>query len=108
MATSAPAFLLRRPASRLALAALYGPASLLLTVQGVLVSSHLLSALSIATASSGVTYLYVANGGYPGDAGDYQGHITAINLATGAQKVFNAACSDQTIHFVENGSPDST
>jgi hypothetical protein len=65
------------------------------------------SALSIATASSGVTYLYVANGGYPGDAGDYQGHITAINLATGAQKVFNAACSNQTIHFVENGSPDS-
>ena len=40
-------------------------------------------ALSLATARSGLTYLYMANGGYPGDFGDYQGHITAINLATG-------------------------
>jgi hypothetical protein len=64
------------------------------------------SALAIATASSGANYLYVANGGYPGDAGDYQGHVTAIDLATGAQKVFNAACSDQTVHFVEGGTPD--
>ncbi|HEY0781889.1 MAG TPA: PQQ-binding-like beta-propeller repeat protein, partial [Thermoanaerobaculia bacterium] len=57
------------------------------------------SALSLATAADGTHYLYVANGGYPGDAGDYQGHITAINLATGAQKVFNANCSDQAVHF---------
>lgn len=59
------------------------------------------SALSIATAANGVSYLYVANGGYPdpGDAGDYQGHVTAINLATGAQKVFNTMCSNQTVHF---------
>ncbi len=64
------------------------------------------SALSIATAKSGATYLYVTNGGYPGDAGDYQGHVTAIDLATGAQNVFNADCSDQTVHFVENGTPD--
>jgi hypothetical protein len=63
-------------------------------------------ALAVATAASGVSYLYVANGGYPGDAGDYQGHITAIELADGTQKVFNANCSDQTVHFVENGSPD--
>src|ERR1700687_4421378 len=56
------------------------------------------SALSIAT-SAGATYLYVTHGGYPGDNGDYQGHITAINLATGAQKVFNAACSDQAMHL---------
>src|SRR5689334_1768964 len=42
------------------------------------------SALAIATAA-GVSYLYVAHGGYPGDAGDYQGHVTAIDLATGAQ-----------------------
>src|SRR5262249_55201584 len=55
--------------------------------------------LSIAVTDSGAVYLYVANGGYPGDAGDYQGHITAINLATGAQNVFNADCSDQTVHF---------
>ncbi|HZW51491.1 MAG TPA: PQQ-binding-like beta-propeller repeat protein [Rudaea sp.] len=64
------------------------------------------SALAIATAKSGTTYLYVTNGGYPGDAGDYQGHVTVINLATGAQNVFNANCSDQTVHFVENGTPD--
>ena len=64
------------------------------------------SALSIATAKDGTSYLYVANGGYPGDAGDYQGHLTTINLATGAQHVFNAACSDQTVHFVTGGSPD--
>ncbi len=59
------------------------------------------SDLSIATASNSVTYLYVANGGYPGDRGDYQGHVTAINLANGSQKVFNAVCSDQVDHFAE-------
>jgi Bacterial Ig-like domain (group 3)/PQQ-like domain len=56
------------------------------------------SALSTAT-SAGTTYLYVTHGGYPGDSGDYQGHVTAINLATGAQEVFNAACSDQAAHL---------
>jgi hypothetical protein len=56
------------------------------------------SALSIATAA-GVTYLYVVHGGYPGDNGDYQGHVTAINLATGTQKVFNTACSDKSVHL---------
>jgi outer membrane protein assembly factor BamB len=61
------------------------------------------SALAIATAKSGVSYLYVASAGYPGDAGDYQGHLTVINLASGAQTVFNAACSNRSIHFVENG-----
>jgi PQQ-like domain len=65
------------------------------------------SALGFATAKSGATYLYVANGGYPGDAGDYQGHVTAIDLATGAQKIFNAQCSNQTVHFViQPGTPD--
>jgi outer membrane protein assembly factor BamB len=65
------------------------------------------SALSIAQAKDGRTFLYVANGGYPGDQGDYQGHVTAIDLASGSQKVFNANCSDRTIHFVENGSSDN-
>ena len=63
------------------------------------------SALSIAT-SGGVKYLYAAHAGYPGDNGDYQGHVTAINLATGAQKVFNTACSDKALHldhFIELG-----
>src|SRR5262245_6090171 len=58
------------------------------------------SALAFATATGGATYLYVVNGGYPGDNGDYQGHVTAINLADGTQKVFNANCSDQTVHLV--------
>jgi hypothetical protein len=65
------------------------------------------SALSFATASSGTTYLYVTNGGYPGDAGDYQGHVTAINLTDGSQRVFNTLCSDQAVHFVQTpGAPD--
>jgi outer membrane protein assembly factor BamB len=65
------------------------------------------SALAVATSSGGATYLYVTNGGYPGDAGDYQGHVTAINLADGTQHVFNALCSDQTVHFLQNpGLPD--
>jgi outer membrane protein assembly factor BamB len=57
------------------------------------------SALSIATAHNGTSYLYVAHGGYPGDRGDYQGHITAINLTDGSQRVFNANASDQAVHF---------
>jgi outer membrane protein assembly factor BamB len=65
------------------------------------------SALAIATANNGKSYLYVANGGYPGDQGDYQGHITAIDLSSGLQKVFNAACSNLAVHFVETpGTPD--
>jgi len=65
------------------------------------------SPLVFATARSGATYLYIAHGGYPGDRGDYQGHITAINLATGAQRVFNTLCSDQAVHFQEKpGTPD--
>jgi hypothetical protein len=63
------------------------------------------SALTIATAKDGNRYLYVANGGYPGDAGDYQGHVTVINLGAGTQTVFNAACSNQSVHFTFS-SPD--
>lgn len=57
------------------------------------------SALAVATTSDGTNYLYVTNGGYLGDRGDYQGHVTTINLATGEQNVFNANCSDQAVHF---------
>jgi hypothetical protein len=65
------------------------------------------AALGFATAKSGTTRLYVANGGYPGDAGDYQGHVTAIDLSTGVQNVFNAQCSNQTVHFaISPGTPD--
>lgn len=55
--------------------------------------------LTIVSTEPGGPYLYVANGGYPGDRGDYQGHVTVINLGTGAQKVFNTLCSNQTVHF---------
>ena len=67
------------------------------------------SALATATAKNGVSYLYVTNGGYLGDRGDYQGHVTTINLATGVQHVFNANCSDNPVHFVQSpGQPDCT
>jgi hypothetical protein len=57
------------------------------------------SALGWAVAFGG-TFLYVTNGGYPGDAGDYQGHVTTIDLLSGAQHVFNANCSNQPdVHF---------
>jgi len=59
------------------------------------------SALSTATAANGISYLYVAHAGYPGDQGNYQGHVTVINLADGTQKVFNTLCSDQAVHFVD-------
>ena len=59
------------------------------------------SALAIAS-SKGAAYLYVAHGGYPGDNGDYQGHITAIDLASGAQRVFNSLCSEQAVHFLHS------
>ena len=62
-------------------------------------------ALSTATASNSASYLYVPHGGYNGDGGDYQGHVTAINLATGTQNVFNMLCSDQFVHFTSS-SPD--
>jgi hypothetical protein len=59
------------------------------------------SALAIAPSAS-ATYLYAVTDGYIGDGGDYQGHITTIDLATGTQTVFNTLCSDITIHMVQN------
>jgi hypothetical protein len=60
------------------------------------------TAITIGTAADGTHYLYMGVGGYIGDAGDYQGHVTTINLQTGAQTVFNAMCSDQTAHFTSS------
>jgi hypothetical protein len=60
------------------------------------------SALAFAT-SSGVARLYVVNDGYIGDGGDYQGHITTIDLATGSQRVFNTLGSDVSVHMILNG-----
>lgn len=66
-------------------------------------AEHAGGALEIATASSGHSYLYAVTTGYYGDGGDYQGHVTAIDLATGAWNVFNAACSNVTVHMISNG-----
>lgn len=65
------------------------------------------SALSSAITPNG-RKLYVVSDGYIGDAGDYQGHITTIDLDSGAQNVFNVNCSDLTVHFVLNGVAGST
>jgi len=60
------------------------------------------SSVAIATTPSG-TFLYYVNDGYDGDGGDYQGHLTTINLATGAQKVFNSLCSNVSVHLTKSG-----
>jgi hypothetical protein len=60
------------------------------------------SALAIAT-SAGITRLYVVTNGYVGDGGDYQGHLTTIDLATGAQRTFNSMCSTDTTHIASGG-----
>jgi hypothetical protein len=56
------------------------------------------AALALAT-SGGTTYLYSAISAHNGDGGDNQGHVTSINLGTGAQTVFNMVCSDQPAHL---------
>lgn len=53
--------------------------------------------LAIATYN-GTSYLYSVASGYT-DTGDYQGHLTTINLSTGAQVVFNTLCSNLAIHL---------
>ena len=63
-------------------------------------------ALTIATTSDGHTYLYAVTSAFYGDAGDYQGHVTSIDLDTGAQTVFNVMCSDQNVHFADSAEPD--
>jgi hypothetical protein len=60
--------------------------------------------LTIGTTAGGTSYLYSATSSFY-DVGDYQGHVTTINLATGTSKVWNAACSNLLIHFVAGGTP---
>lgn len=64
------------------------------------------ASLSISSVAGQDDYLYSVTDGYDGDGGDYQGHLTAIDLASGAQKVFNGLCSDQTVHLTNGGTPD--
>lgn len=62
--------------------------------------------LTYATDTGGTSYLYMGTSGYGDSSNDASGHLTAINLTTGAQKVFNSMCSDQTVHFVASpGTP---
>ncbi|MEP6484663.1 MAG: PQQ-binding-like beta-propeller repeat protein [Rudaea sp.] len=64
------------------------------------------SALAFSTPPGGTNYLYHVTNGYDGDGGDYQGHVTTINLSSGAQTVFNVMCSNlMNTHFVNNGTP---
>ena len=64
------------------------------------------SNLSIVVGRDARRFLYVTHAGYPGpgpgDQGDYQGHVTAIDLDSGTQTVFNTLCSDRAIHFDES------
>lgn len=55
------------------------------------------TAITIGTAANGTNYLYMGVGAYDGDQGDYQGHITTVNLSTGTQNVFNALCSNEFV-----------
>jgi len=55
-------------------------------------------ALAVASVGS-TTYLYAAMSAHNGDGGDVQGHLTTVNLDTGAQSVFNFVCSNQSVHF---------
>ncbi|MCL4559444.1 MAG: PQQ-binding-like beta-propeller repeat protein [Chloroflexi bacterium] len=57
------------------------------------------AALAVATAKNGNSYLYVTLSGYPGDRGNYQGHLVTINLETGSTHIFNAVCSNETVLF---------
>ena len=59
--------------------------------------------IAIASPPGGTNYLYSVTDGYIGDGGDYQGHVTTVNLSTGAQTVFNTLCSDQSVHFIGSG-----
>ncbi len=56
------------------------------------------SDLSYATAADGHTYLYMTTSSW-GGFNDYQGHLVAIDTASGASHVFNTLCSDQTVLF---------
>ena len=65
------------------------------------------SALTIVTTKSGDHYLYMTHAYYPDGTRRDQGHLTAINLATGSQHTFNTVCSDQVDqHFGAPGVQD--
>ena len=57
--------------------------------------------LTIATSAT-TSYLYVVTNSFF-DGGDYQGHLTTIDLASGNQNVFNTLCSDNPTHLDHAG-----
>ena len=59
------------------------------------------SGLTVGT-SGGNNYLYAVTASY-NDTGNYQGHLVTINLASGAQNVFNTLCSNLTVHLKSSG-----
>jgi outer membrane protein assembly factor BamB len=62
------------------------------------------AASGFTIASTGATnHLIVVTDGYYGDGGDYQGHLVSIDLASGAQTVFNTLCSNLTTHLGQGG-----
>ncbi|HET8912721.1 MAG TPA: PQQ-binding-like beta-propeller repeat protein [Ktedonobacteraceae bacterium] len=56
-----------------------------------------------ASLNIGNGYLYATLGGYPGDAGHYEGHAVAIRLSDGKKTIFNADCA--TIHQLLSDDP---
>ena len=55
------------------------------------------SALNIANG-----YVYATTSGYLGDTPPYQGHVVAVDEASGESKVFNSLCSNVR-HLLSNG-----
>jgi hypothetical protein len=60
--------------------------------------------LTFAVNGAGKKYLYAPTSAFY-DGGDSQGHVTAINLVTGTQNVFNTQCSYLITHLVKDGTP---
>lgn len=60
------------------------------------------SGLTIA-GWNGTNYLEAVTNGYDGDGGDYQGHLVSIDLASGANAVFNFMCSNVTSLLANGG-----
>ncbi len=56
------------------------------------------SALNLANG-----HIYVTTGGYIGDAPPYQGHLAAIDEASGAEQIFNSLCANQHRLLGEGG-----
>ena len=63
------------------------------------------SNIIIAAARDGKTYLYMSASAYPvpGDDGNYQGHLVAVDIDSGTAHVFNALCSDRSVLFDASG-----